>query len=137
MGVPIGQANLYGAISCAPARSSARDRNRQLAQARRAHSGRPWPLHEPARDAGPRRVGAGLASTDGTATILVSGWDVWGQAMTELLTAAGTTPVYGKKAFKYVQSVVPQAVGTTVSATYTIGISDVFGFPFRTDQPNI
>jgi hypothetical protein len=75
------------------------------------------------------------ASTDGTATILVSGWDVWGQAMTELLTAAGTTPVYGKKAFKYVQSAVPQAVGTTVSATYTIGISDVFGFPFRADQP--
>jgi len=71
----------------------------------------------------------------GTGTILVTGWDVWGVPMTELITATGTTPAYGKKAWKYVQSAVPQTLGTTITATYTLGISDVFGFPFRVDQP--
>jgi hypothetical protein len=136
MGVPIGQASLYGSDLVAlgtqfgPQTATANSHN----FGGRIQGGL-------GRYMNPREMLArGIsvqASTvaDGTATILVSGWDVWGQAMTELLTASGTTPVYGKKAFKYVQSAVPQAVGTTVSATYTIGISDVFGFPFRADQP--
>jgi hypothetical protein len=53
--------------------------------------------------------------------------------MTELLTvAAGTAVLYGKKAFKYILSAVPQFSDTT--GTYTIGIGDTFGFPFRADR---
>jgi hypothetical protein len=136
MGVPIGQANLYGSDLLAigtqfgPTNASATAHN----PGGRIQAGL-------GRFTNPREMLArGLvvqASTvqAGTGTILVSGYDVWMQPMTELITATGTTPAYSKKAFKYVQSAVPQTIGTTVSAQYTLGISDVFGFPFRVDQP--
>lgn len=64
---------------------------------------------------------------------LVTGWDVYGQAMTETITVtAETTAVaYGKKAFKLISNVVPQFTDT---ATYSIGVGDTFGFPFRQDR---
>ena len=135
LGVPIGQANLYGSDLIAlgtqfgPQNASANAHN----SGGRIQGGL-------GRYMNPREMLArnvtvqASASTDGTGTILVAGWDVWGNSMTELLTASGTTPVAGKKAFKYIQSATPQTLGTTVTATYTIGIGDTFGFPFRTDQ---
>lgn len=135
LGVPIGQANLYGSDMIAlgtvfgPQTASAS-----------VHSAGGRTQGGLGRFMNPREMLAraisvqASASTDGTATLLVTGWDVWNQPMTELLTASGTTPVSGKKAFKYVQSVIPQTIGTTVSATYTIGLTDIFGFPFRVDQ---
>ena len=71
------------------------------------------------------------ASTGGTSTILVTGYDIWGSFMTELLTASGTTTIFGKKAFKYVLAVTGQ---TTGAASYSIGLSDTFGFPIRCDE---
>ena len=67
----------------------------------------------------------------GTATILVSGYDVYGYAMTELITASGTTVVLGKKAFKYISNVLPTAAG---SNTYAVGVADVIGVPLRADR---
>lgn len=64
----------------------------------------------------------------GTATILVTGYDIYNNLMTELFTADGTTAQIGKKAFKYIKSIVPTAAG---SATYTVGPSDVVGLPLR------
>jgi hypothetical protein len=136
MGVPIGQANLFGGDLLPPGTQFG-----PQTQSASAHSLGGRTQGGLGRYMNPREMLArGLvvqasASTAGTATILVTGWDVWGVPMTELITALGTTPAYGKKAWKYVQSAVPQTIGTTVSATYTLGISDVFGFPFRTDQP--
>lgn len=136
MGVPIGQGNLYGGDLLPPGTQF----GPQTATAS-AHSLGGRIQGGLGRYMNPREMLArGLvvqasASTAGTGTILVTGWDVWGQPMTELITALGTTPAYSKKAWKYVQSAVPQTIGTTVSATYTLGLSDVFGFPFRTDQP--
>lgn len=70
-------------------------------------------------------------ATNGTAAILVTGYDVYGALMTELVTAAGTTTVYGKKAFKYILKAVPQQ---TQGANYTLGVGDVVGFHVRSDK---
>lgn len=62
----------------------------------------------------------------------VTGYDVQRQLMTETITAAsGTATTYGKKAFKYIVSVIPQFTDT---ATYSIGVGDVFGFSIRQDR---
>lgn len=133
LGAPIGGANLFGGQFLPP--------GTQFGPANvvaSAHQGRL--VAGFAKIANPRELLArnlsvqASASTAGTATLLVSGYDVWNMPMTELLTASGTTTIFGKKAFKYVSSVVPQSIGTTVSATYTIGIGDTFGFPVRVDE---
>jgi hypothetical protein len=72
-----------------------------------------------------RNVRITTASGD-TAVYTVSGYDIYGYPMTEAITANGATTVSGKKAFKWISSVVP--VGT-VGATVTVGTGDVFGFP--------
>lgn len=63
----------------------------------------------------------------------VSGYDIHNQAMSETITVGANTTasVYGKKAFKYIASVVPQFSDT---ATYSVGVGDVFGFPIRVDR---
>ena len=68
---------------------------------------------------------------------LVTGWDVWRQYMTESIsvtvttTTPATTAAYGKKAFKYINSVTNTVLATT--ATVSVGIGDTFGFPIRAD----
>lgn len=77
-------------------------------------------------------VTGGVATS---ATFLVSGWDVWNQPMTELITVPGTTvatTAFGRKAFKSIQSVIATVSGTT--NTYSVGVGDVFGFPIRADE---
>lgn len=62
---------------------------------------------------------------------VVSGWDLYGAPMTELISASATT-FGGKKAFKYISSITigtSQAVGTT----FAYGINDVVGLPIRAD----
>lgn len=74
-------------------------------------------------------VGRALSITTAagdSAVYTIRGYDIYGQAMSEALTAAGATTVSGKKAFKYIASVTP--VGT-VGATVTVGTTDIFGFP--------
>jgi hypothetical protein len=67
----------------------------------------------------------GVASGAG-GTILVSGNDVFGYPMSELITAtAGATTANGKKAFKFIRTVVPQF---TDAHNYSIGTADIFGF---------
>jgi hypothetical protein len=64
---------------------------------------------------------------------VVSGWDVWGNPMTEIISAAtGQTAFMGKKAFKYISSITS---GTTVPASQAVafGIGDVVGLPMRAD----
>ena len=64
--------------------------------------------------------------------ILIAGYDLYGQAQTELITvAAGANTVYGKKAFKYVVSATPQF--TDATHNYSIGTGDTFGAAIRGD----
>lgn len=62
---------------------------------------------------------------------LVSGYDCYGYAMSELITAgAGVNTVNGVKAFKFISSIVPQF---TDAHTYSVGTTDIFGLPLRAD----
>jgi hypothetical protein len=62
--------------------------------------------------------------------LVVHGWDIYGQPMSESIPQSAATN-YGKKAFKYIGSVVPDFTDGTNN--YTVGTSDVFGFAQRTD----
>lgn len=71
--------------------------------------------------------------TAGTGTFLVSGYDLYGVPMTELLTASGTTTVAGKKAFKYVNTIASQTV-PAAGANVNFGTGDVVGLAMRSDK---
>lgn len=75
--------------------------------------------------------------THGTAvvamTVLISGYDYLGNAMSELhtVTATGTSKtVTGKKAFAYVSSVAITAAGDAEANTLNLGTGSVLGLPF-------
>lgn len=82
-----------------------------------------------------RTIAIATTNTSGAGgAFIVSGWDIYGQPMSESITvAAGTTAsAYGKKAFKYIKNVIPQF--TDATGSYSVGVSDVFGFPIRMDR---
>ena len=132
LGIPIGAANLFGGAFLPPASTL------QPATVANAHA--PRTVAGFARIANPaemlcRSISVAAATlTGGTGTILVSGWDVWNQPMTELITASGTTPVYTRKAFKYIGSAVTGTTGGTTGVNYNLGIGDNFGFPLVLDR---
>ncbi len=66
--------------------------------------------------------------------IVVNGYDIYGQVMNETVAIAPASSVtaYGKKAFKWINSVTPAFTDATYN--YSIGTSDVFGFHFRSDK---
>lgn len=73
---------------------------------------------------------SGVASGTG-GNFLVSGYDVYGASMTQLVTvAAGANTVNSTKSFKYIASVTPQF---TDAHNYSVGTADVYGFPIRSD----
>jgi len=131
LGAPIGGADLFGGQYLPP--------GTQFGPANTTAS-----FHRPSSLAGFYRVNnpaemlarsisiAASTIVNGTGTFLVSGWDVWGSPMTELLTASGTTPVYSRKAFKFVNTVL--ANNNSGTATVNLGIGDNFGFPLVLDQ---
>jgi hypothetical protein len=72
----------------------------------------------------------GSASASG-GNFLISGYDIYGAPMSEVIAGpASATTVNGKKAFKYIASVVPQF---TNAQNYSAGTTDIFGFPLRSD----
>ena len=62
---------------------------------------------------------------------IVNGWDLWGAPMSELLTLTAQTTAAGKKAFKYIGSIVS---GTTSAVAVSFGLGDTIGYPFRVDE---
>ena len=66
-------------------------------------------------------------------TCIVSGYDVYGVAMTELftITATGTTKTdAGTKAFAHVESIALTAAADAEANTANLGIGDVMGLPY-------
>lgn len=61
------------------------------------------------------------------ATFLVSGWDFYGYPMTERITGVNNSTATGKKAFKFVSSVVP--AGTLSGSNVSVGQGDTYGLP--------
>jgi hypothetical protein len=62
----------------------------------------------------------------------VRGYDIYGQAMTEVIAfAGGAATTNGKKAFKHITSVTPAS--TDAGHSLSVGTTDIIGFNFRTD----
>ena len=79
----------------------------------------------------PRAVSVTTASgSPTTSNITVTGLDVYGQAMSEVIASSGTasTKVNGLKAFFQISGITSSA-STTVNIT--IGTTDILGFPVR------
>lgn len=69
-----------------------------------------------------------VASGAATSTVTATGRDYMGQPVQELFTLNGTTPVPGKKAFKYIDKI---AWTATAATTINVGTTDLLGLPFR------
>lgn len=65
---------------------------------------------------------------DTTQTLTVSGYDVYGQPMSEAIVLNGTTPVSGQKAFKSVWRI---AVSAALAGNGQAGFNDNLGVPVR------
>ena len=73
------------------------------------------------------------ASTAQAQTIVVSGYDIYGFPMSESLSlASGSNTATGKKAFKYISSVISTFTGTE-TGTIVVNTGTVFGFALRSD----
>lgn len=68
---------------------------------------------------------------DRSGTFLVSGYDVYGYPMSELITGSNASVASGVKAFKYISSILPG--GTIASTNTSAGTGDVIGLPLRCD----
>jgi hypothetical protein len=75
-------------------------------------------------------ITANAAATGGAIRVL--GFDVYGALMSESITSAASTTVYGKKCFKYIIAVIPSF--TDAGHTYSVGVSDVMGIHLRADR---
>jgi hypothetical protein len=79
-------------------------------------------------------VTAVASATGGVFT--VKGADYYGFPMSQTITAVANTTVTGLKAFKFIYSVTPGV--TDNSHNYSVGTSDVYGFPLIANQfPNL
>lgn len=72
-----------------------------------------------------------VASGAATSTVTINGKDYLGQPMSETLTLNGATPVVGRKAFKWIDSVVN---GVTAATTINLGFGGKLGLPYRMAQ---
>lgn len=80
-----------------------------------------------------RNVRIVSGGNDSGITFTVSGYDLYGYAMTETITGANIGTASGIKAFKFITGVTHTG---TVAGTITIGTGDVYGLPLRADLWN-
>jgi hypothetical protein len=69
---------------------------------------------------------------DVSGTYTVNGYDIYGFPMTQVVSGLNTGSAATLKAFKYLASVVPG--GTISSTTVSLGTTDTYGIPLRTDR---
>lgn len=76
----------------------------------------------------PRNIRVVSAGNDSGITFTVSGFDQYGQAMTETITGANAGTASGKKAFLYVYQI---ATSGAAAGAVTVGTGDVLGLPYQ------
>ena len=81
-----------------------------------------------------RAVSVTAASGATYTTATVSGYDVYGFPLVEAITISAGSAVNGKKAFKYIKSVVLSGGTADTTHAYSVGTADVFGLPIRSDN---
>jgi hypothetical protein len=80
-----------------------------------------------------RNVTITAGSTTGSGNVLVRGYDIYGQPMSEQLAIPATAiTVQGNKAFKYISSVQALA-GAVTTGGVSVGTGSKLGFPVRID----
>ena len=68
-------------------------------------------------------------------SVKISGYDLFGAPMSEIIAMTANGTSFGRKTFKFVSSAVPsKAGGGATAGTIAVGTSDVFGFPIRSDK---
>ena len=80
-----------------------------------------------------RAVSVTAASGATYATATVNGYDIYGYPMSEAITLTAGSAVNGRKAFKYIKSVVLSGGTADTTHAYSVGTADVFGLPLRSD----
>ena len=80
-----------------------------------------------------RAVSVTAASGATYTTATVNGYDIYGYPMSENITITAGSAVNGKKAFKYIKSVVLSGGTADTTHAYSVGTADVFGLPLRSD----
>lgn len=78
------------------------------------------------------RVLTAVGSAGSNHVCTITGRDYLGQVMKENLTLSGTSPIYGQKAFKFVDTLA--IASGAASDTCDIGWSDVLGMPYTATQ---
>jgi hypothetical protein len=78
-----------------------------------------------------RAVRVTSGGNDSGITFTVTGYDIYGYLMHETITGANAGIATGKKAFKYIASIVASAA---VASTVSVGTSDIIGLPMRADS---
>lgn len=77
-------------------------------------------------------VTAAAAATYTTATI--TGYDIYGFPMTEQIAITAGSTISGKKAWKYIRSVVLSGGTADTTHAYSVGTTDIYGLPLRSDS---
>lgn len=75
-----------------------------------------------------RNITINKSSNLDAGTYVVIGRDMYGFKMTEQITSSSSTNLVGKKAFKYISSIINTTTPTSTSVS--IGFGDIYGFPF-------
>jgi hypothetical protein len=78
-----------------------------------------------------RAVSVTAAASATATTATVNGYDIYGYPMSENITISAGNAVNGKKAFKYIKSVVLNAADATHA--YSVGTTAIVGLPIRSD----
>ena len=81
-----------------------------------------------------RAVSVTAASGATYATATVNGYDIYGYPMSEAITISAGAAVAGKKAFKYIKSVVLSGGTADTTHAYSVGTTAVIGLPVRADS---
>ena len=81
-----------------------------------------------------RAVSVTAASGATYATATVNGYDIYGFPMSEAITISAGAAVAGKKAFKYIKSVVLSGGTADTTHAYSVGTTAVIGLPVRADS---